>query len=118
VESVALAGRTVLVVEDEPLICLDVSGRLADAGAAVLAAGRLDEALRLADHPAVSIAVLDFDLGDGDSTPVCWKLVDRAVPFLFHTGRVYRAFQQWPAAPVILKASSHELVTALAALCR
>ena len=116
-DSVALAGRTVLVVEDEPLI-MDVVGRLEDAGAAVLAAGRLDQALQLADHPALSIAVLDFDLGDCDSTPVCRKLVEREIPFLFHTGRVYGACQQWPAAPVVLKASSDELVTALAALCR
>jgi CheY-like chemotaxis protein len=113
-----LAGRPILVVEDEPLIRLDLTGRLQDAGATVFAAARLDRALDLAGHPNISAGVLDFDLGSADSTPVCWKLIDRGIPFVFHTGLVYSAFRQWPDAPVILKSSTRGLIGAVAGLFR
>ena len=113
-----LVGRSILVVEDEPLVCLDLTERLQRAGAIVFAASHLNNALSLADHPDLSAGVLDFDLGKADSTAVCWKLVDRRIPFLFHTGRIYSAFRQWPSAPVILKPSTHGLISAVAALFR
>lgn len=116
--SLDLAGRSILVVEDEALIRLDLAGRLQDAGATVLAASRLDRALDLAGHPDISAGVLDFDLGSADSTPICWKLVERRIPFVFHSGRVYSAFRQWPSAPVILKPSTHGLIGAVAGLFR
>jgi len=92
VKSMDLAGRSILLVEDEPLICLDITSRLQAAGAKVFAASHLDKALGLAGHPDISAGVLDFDLGKADSTLICWKLVDRRIPFIFHTGRVYSAF--------------------------
>ena len=98
VESSVLAGRCILVVEDEPLISLDVTTRLQDAGARVVSASRLEKALGLADCPELAAGVLDFDLGKVDSTPVPCKLVDRRVPFVFHSGRMYSAFRQWPRA--------------------
>ena len=116
--SLDLAGRSILVVEDEPLVCLDLTERLQGAGAMVFAASHLDKALGLVDHPNLSAGVLDFDLGKADSTAVCWRLVDRRIPFVFHTGRIYSAFRQWPLAPVILKPSTHGLISAVAALFR
>jgi DNA-binding response OmpR family regulator len=107
-----------LIVEDEPLICLDIATRLQDAGAQVFAASHVAKAMQLADRPALSAAVLDFDLGSTDSSPVCWKLVNRHIPFLFHTARVHRAFQQWPAAPVLLKPTREGLIASVAALFR
>jgi DNA-binding NarL/FixJ family response regulator len=116
--SLGLAGRSILVVEDEALVRLDVMGRLQDAGATVLAASRLDNALDLAGSPHLSAGVLDFDLGNGDSTPVCWKLVDRHIPFVFYSGCAYSAFRQWPSAPVILKPASSGLISTVAGLFR
>jgi DNA-binding response OmpR family regulator len=116
--SLALAGRSILVVEDEALVRLDVTGRLQDAGATVLSASRLDKALDLAGYHHLSAGVLDFDLGNADSTAVCWKLIDRRVPFVFHTGRVYSAFRQWPSAPVILKPATNGLISTVLGLFR
>jgi hypothetical protein len=62
--------------------------------------------------------VLDFDLGGADSSPVCRKLVDRRIPFVFHTGRLYTAFHQWPHAPVVLKPATIGLISAVAGLFR
>ena len=116
--SLDLAGRYILIVEDEPLICLDIATRLQDAGAQVFAASHVAKAMQLADRPALSAAVLDFDLGSTDSSPVCWKLVNRHIPFLFHTARVHTAFQQWPAAPVLLKTTRQGLIAGVVALFR
>jgi DNA-binding response OmpR family regulator len=116
--SLDLAGRSILVVEDEALVRLDVTGRLQDAGATVLSASRLDKALDLAGYPNLSAGVLDFDLGSTDSTAVCWKLVDRRIPFMFHTGRIYTAFRQWPSAPVILKPTTRGLISTVVGLFR
>lgn len=102
-QSLNLAGRSVLVVDDEPLICLDIATRLQGAGAQVFAASHLQKAMRLAHRPELSAGVLDFNLGSVDSSPICWKLAERRIPFLFHAGRVHPAFQKWPTAPVLLK---------------
>ena len=116
--SLDLAGRSILVVDDEPLICLDIARRLQDAGARVFAASHLEKAMGLAEHPDLSAGVLDFDLGLTDSSQVCWKLVRRRIPFLFHSGRLHHAFQQWPTAPVLLKPSHQGLITSVVALFR
>jgi CheY-like chemotaxis protein len=117
-EPTVLAGRCILVVEDEPLISLDIATRLQHAGARVLAASHLEKALELAECRDLAAGVLDFDLGKADSTPVCWKLVDRQIPFVFHSGRMYSAFQQWPSAPVVLKPATESLIGAVAGLFR
>src|SRR5262245_44233644 len=118
VKSLDLAGHTLLVVEDEPLICLDITARLQDAGALVYAASQLEKGLTFADRVDLSAGVLDFNLGAVDSSPICRKLVERRIPFLFHTGQMSTAFEQWPAAPVLLKLSRPNLVASIASLLR
>ena len=81
-----LAGRSILVVENEPLIALDLVEGISAAGATVLAAHSLIDGLRLAGHPNLTAAVLNFDLGDGDGTALCEYLRERGIPFLLHTG--------------------------------
>ena len=100
----ALAGRSILVVEDEPVIALQLESQLNAAGARVYSAGRLRDALHMAEHPALSAAVLDFRLGGDDSAAVCRRLVDLGIPFMFYTGcSDADAFRHWPAAPVVSK---------------
>jgi len=81
-----LAGRTILLVEDEPLIALDICDCLQGAGASVLSAHTLSSGLRLAGHPEVSIAVVDFRLGDGAGTAICDRRKERGVPFVLYSG--------------------------------
>jgi CheY-like chemotaxis protein len=45
-----LQGRWILVVEDQPLVALDIADCLTKAGAAVLTAATLQEGLPLAEH--------------------------------------------------------------------
>jgi DNA-binding NtrC family response regulator len=81
-----LKGHCILVVEDQPLVMLDIVDSLTTAGASVLSAATLEQALGLAQHPHLSAAVFDFLLLDGDSSTLCTHLTERGVPFVVYTG--------------------------------
>jgi DNA-binding response OmpR family regulator len=80
-----LTNSTILVVEDEPLISMDISSALEDAGAAVEVAGSVDEALFLADGHAFDGAVIDFTLGNRTAQSLCDVLISRGVPIVIYT---------------------------------
>ena len=63
-----LSGHTILVVEDEPLIALDIANDLQNAGAKVAVAHSLADARNLVERNGMSAAVVDFGLGDGMRT--------------------------------------------------
>jgi len=86
VRGLALAGRSVLVVEDEPLIAIEIRDSLRSAGATVFVSHCPKEALQLADYPALSAAVLDFGLRDDEAGAVCERLNARDIPFVLYTG--------------------------------
>lgn len=82
-----LAGRTVLVVEDNYFIAMDTSWSLRGAGGDVLGpVAREDQALALIAGGAPTCAVLDINLGDGPVFAVPDALRDACIPFVFVTG--------------------------------
>ena len=82
-----LAGLHVLVVEDEPIILMDMEGQLEDLGfGKVTGASSESIALGVLGAEKVDLAVLDVHLGAGDSFQVATWLQDRGVPFVFATG--------------------------------
>lgn len=81
-----LAGRLVLVVEDEPLVALHVQEFLKGAGAHVLLANALPTARVHARHPELSAAVLDHGLKTDDTSEICTILKDRHIPFVLYSG--------------------------------
>jgi DNA-binding response OmpR family regulator len=84
-ESKVVSAR-VLVVEDEFMIGLDVSQRLASAGYEVVGlATSLARALRL--EPKCDVAVLDVNLGRRETCePIARKLRESGKPFVVLTG--------------------------------
>jgi DNA-binding response OmpR family regulator len=82
-----LVGCTILVMEDEPLIAMAISEALRDAGAAVMTADSLREAVPIASHPDLSAAVLDLTVADGDAAAVCEVLSARDIPFVLYSGK-------------------------------
>ena len=78
----SLAGRAILVVEDEALIALDIAQALEAAGAAVTTTNTLKHALILVEHDGLCGAILDHALGDGDSSLLCSRLTERKFRFL------------------------------------
>src|SRR5258706_16341994 len=81
-----LAGRNILLVEDEPLIAIDIATALANAGARVLVARGPKRGLKLAQDSELSAAVVDFGLGDDDATAICDGLRGRNPPFMIQSG--------------------------------
>jgi hypothetical protein len=83
----ALAGRRVLVIEDEPLVALELESELAEAGAIVLGpVGTLEAAARLIEAEAIDAALLDANLGGRPVDALAAALAARGVPFAFASG--------------------------------
>jgi DNA-binding response OmpR family regulator len=81
-----LDGLVILVIEDEPLVALDVQQAFEDAGATVVVARTLAAALIAVEDSSVSAAIVDHALGDGDSSEICERLKERSVPFIIYSG--------------------------------
>jgi CheY-like chemotaxis protein len=111
-----LAGRLIPIVEDEPLIALEIDKALRAAGARVVSAGHLESGLFTTEHPDLSAAVVDLHLGDGSGTSVCRRLRHLGVPFIVHTGYPRMLVEkEWPEVQVISKpALPGQIVTAIA----
>src|SRR5689334_15022556 len=80
----SLSGRSILLVEDERLIAMDVASSLSDAGASVTMANTLKEALEIVRRQRFSCAVVDHSLRDGDSDPLCQELAAQGMPFVVY----------------------------------
>lgn len=89
----ALAGRCILVVEDEYIIAMEVKAWLMGAGAEVIGpVPSVDQALDVIEDRRPDAAVLDVNLGEGETAyPVADKLGALGVPYLFATGDVQLA---------------------------
>lgn len=113
----ALAGRSILIVEDEPLIALEVHAAFRAAGASIISAADSREALRMIGLPDLSAAVVDINLGDGDDcSAVCKRLSERGIPFVFYTGEA-RAdiLRKWPDAPILTKLADKQRIVEVVA---
>jgi CheY-like chemotaxis protein len=60
-----LDGRSILIVEDEPLIVMAITQAFEGTGAALTTTNTLKHALLLVEHNALSGVILDHALGDG-----------------------------------------------------
>lgn len=82
-----LAGRRILVVEDEMLVLMNVEMELEDLGcSAICTAASVAEALALLADQSFDAAVLDVNLAGEKSYPVADTLIQRRIPFAFSTG--------------------------------
>jgi len=101
-----LNGLSVLIVENEPLIALDLSDAVVDLQGIVIGpVPTVAEALAILAGQPVGAAILDARLDDRDVTPLAIRLVEQAVPFVIHTGTGLPAelAASHPDLPVILK---------------
>ena len=82
-----LKGKRLLIVEDEPLVAMDMAGQLAGAGAEVVGpAGNAAEAMKLIAEGGLDVAVLDANLAGEPVDDIAAALTRANVPFAFVTG--------------------------------
>ena len=101
-----LAERSrILVVEDEPLVAIEIAHILKKAGFDVIGPARsVAPALSLIEERGCDAAVLDINLGGETSEPVAWRLLTRGAPFVALSG--YSRTQHPPVfsgAPALAK---------------
>ncbi len=112
-----LTGVRVLVVEDDPLLLMDLEATLAGAGATVVGPCQtLDDAMRRSDAADFAVAVLDFRLGSDTVSPVARRLARRGVPFVLYTGqpRLEPGMAEWRECAIVEKpALPRTLISAL-----
>jgi CheY-like chemotaxis protein len=99
-----LAGRRILVVEDEMLIVLMIEDMLADLGCeAVTTAATANKALAVIAEQTFDAAMLDMNLDGKDSLAVADALAARGVPFTFCTGNTGNKEGEHRDRPILRK---------------
>ena len=92
----SLAGKRILVVEDDGLIALDIVSELRRAGCTAIGpASRLETAMTIAAARDIDAAVLDVFLEGAYAWQLAGTLKAQGVPFLFQTG--FGRFLDFPA---------------------
>ena len=78
-----LAGKKVLIAEDEPFIALDHRDILSRAGAEIVGTcSTVHQALACLERGAVDVAVVDYVLADRNSEPLQAVLKKKHIPFV------------------------------------
>ncbi|SEQ02670.1 Bacteriophytochrome (light-regulated signal transduction histidine kinase) [Devosia sp. YR412] len=111
---ISLAGKRALIVEDQMLIALDLEQILEDAGLSVVATVTSPpEALAYLAKDLPDVAILDINLGDGNSESIAQALQARSVPFMFATGYGDGGIgAEFASVPVVRKPYSREAIVA------
>ncbi len=115
------SGRTILIVEDEPLIAMMLEDFLESLGHRV--AGTVDNveaALAQVDKGGFDVAIVDVQLKDGrQAWPVADRLAQAGTPFVLATGgHVEAPPEAHAAAPVLAKPYTIDAIEpALARAC-
>ena len=107
-QSTSLCGRSILIVEDEPLILLDIRTAFEKAGAIVVTARSIAEATRSIEQNGPSAAVIDFGLPDGNADAMCERLEARDIPYVLHSGYSHITHQACRRGVVIPKPTNPE----------
>ena len=82
---IVLDGRLILIVEGEAWIALDIARAFGHAGARVVTASTLRDALLQVDSNSISAAILDHRLGSREIAGLCERLKARAIPFVIYS---------------------------------
>jgi len=111
-----LTGYSILVVEDEPLIALDLAEVFQSAGAQVVCGRNGAEARVALETGGLRAAVVDYGLANDDAVALCAELAQRGIPYMFYSG--YSDLQEsFPRNVVVQKpAACKKLISAMAGL--
>jgi len=86
-EVATIAGRRILVVDDEPLIAMDIVASLEEEGCKIVGpAATLQKALKLIESAEIDAALLDANLAGDPVDVLAAALLRRKIPFAFVSG--------------------------------
>src|ERR1051326_5450675 len=82
-----LAGRRILIVEDELLVAMTLEDILRSESCVIVGPSpRVEPALKAAREEPLDAAILDVNLAGKRIDPIAEALADRKIPFVFTTG--------------------------------
>ncbi len=101
--------ETILVVEDEALIAMDLELTVREMGFDVVSAVTVAAALAVLATRTIHFAILDFRVGRDDTSPVAEVLRDKRIPFALCSGTdIGTARRVFEGAAIISKPYSEE----------
>ncbi|HET9811303.1 MAG TPA: response regulator [Sphingomicrobium sp.] len=107
------ASRSILIVEDEPLIAMMLEDFLETLGYSVHGSCEsVEQAIDAAEKGGFDLAILDVNLGGVTAWPVARKLREKGIPFVIATGgHVEPPPAEFANVPVIQKPYTVDRVT-------
>jgi DNA-binding response OmpR family regulator len=111
-----LAGQTILVVEEEPLIALDLQMELKQAGANVVVARNSHEALARIRQINFAAGVIDWRPESDEHRAIARALRRRGARFVFYATCQPEDVTTVRGAPIILKPERPDKIIATLAL--
>jgi DNA-binding NarL/FixJ family response regulator len=115
-----LAGKLVLLVEDQTLIALDTEGLLRELGAQTVETFTTAKAaLTWLKTASPDVGVLDINLGGSSSFEIAEELVRRSKPFVFTTGYSdsLDVLETYRNAPIARKPYTRDALAVALAAC-
>jgi CheY-like chemotaxis protein len=108
-------SKTILVLDDEMLIALDIQQQLQELGHDVLTASSVGEALGIVDRRQIDVAIVDWHVGKQISAPLIEQLRARHIPFVLCSGSALdELVSLFPSSPLVTKPfAADALVSAL-----
>lgn len=107
----ALAGKRVLIVEDEPVVAMDHAALLAQAGAEIVATcATVRGAVDCVRNNPIDVAVVDFVLADGNSEALQTALKRKHIPFVVVSAYPRPLVRTEPGQEILQKPVSAELL--------
>jgi DNA-binding response OmpR family regulator len=107
-----LKGQEIFIVENEPLIAMEIVQAFHGVGALVTSTGTLKQALTLVERDGLAVAILDHELADGDSSMLYERLRARGIPFIVYSGFANRSESVAGGMVVSKPATAGTLITA------
>ena len=105
--------RSILIVEDEPLIAMMLEDFLESLGHEVVGiCESVEEAIEKVDEGGFDLAIIDVQLKDGQQVwPVADRLAEEGTPYIIATGgHVDPPPEQHAAAPILCKPYTIEAI--------
>jgi DNA-binding NtrC family response regulator len=100
----ALADKTVLIIEDESVIAMELEEAVSDHGGIAVVAATFEQAQNAIQEAAIDGAIVDLRLQGQSVRPLISDLSQRRIRFVFHTGiEDTPTLRSIPAAPSVTK---------------